>query len=63
MAARLQRVVDDTGRRASGAVDIGDDPDAGEQPWAVIATGLGLTEPEARTCLLRWIRQSRVPFG
>jgi hypothetical protein len=56
ITTRLERVADATGRRALCAIDIGDDPDAGEQPWAAVAKGLGLTEPEARTRLLRWAR-------
>ncbi|MGR6998857.1 hypothetical protein ACU686_13135 [Yinghuangia aomiensis] len=55
VAALLERLADETGRRALCAIDIGDDPDAGEHTWAAVATGLGLTETEARTRLLRWL--------
>ncbi|WP_345680238.1 hypothetical protein [Yinghuangia aomiensis] len=54
--AALERLADDVARRALTAIDIGDDPDVGEHTWAALAIGLGLTEPEARTRLLRWIR-------
>lgn len=56
VTALLERLADDVARRALTAIDIGDDPDVGEHTWAALATGLGLTEPEARTRLLRWIR-------
>lgn len=56
VAAALERLAADVGRQAACAIDVGDDADAGEHSWAALATGLGLTETEARTRMLRWIR-------
>lgn len=50
----LERLTADVGRRAVRAIDVGDDADGDEHTWSGLAAGLGVTEPAARTWLLRW---------